>query len=271
MPLRATPRALLPAILLALAAAALRPASASAQAQPAPVTLTARIVDDATGKPIPGAHVQVGALGAYADSAGVARVTGIPVGNLVVSFGMLGYGTERILVQFEPGANVETDVRLTPEAVPLAPVAAVAPGRDPVLARLGFYDRASKKIAVFISGERLEKIQRGSNRLTDALLGVPGIKIASNAKGFGRYGLIIMSSRGSVSFNLKCYPPVYIDGTLVNYIENYANPDVNALVPLNDILGIEVYGDASLSPFEYDRSPCGLVAIWTKRRSPTAR
>ena len=39
---------------------------------------------------------------------------------------------------------------------------------------------------------------------------------------------------------------------------------------LTDILGIEVYGDAALSPFEYDRSPCGLVVIWTKRRAPAA-
>lgn len=271
MSLRATPRALLPAILLAVAAAAGRPVPARAQAKPEPATLTARILDDATGKPIPGAHVTVGALGAYADSAGVARVTGIPVGNIVVTFGMLGYGTERILVQFEAAASVETDVRLTPEAVPLAPVAAVAPGRDPVLSGIGFYERASRRLGVFIAGERLEKIQRGSNRLTDALRGVPGIKITSNARGRDRFGLIIMSSRGSVSFNVKCFPPVYVDGTLVNYLEGYTDPDVNSVVALNDILGIEVYGDASLSPFEYDRSPCGLVVIWTKRRAPTAR
>jgi len=263
MPLPATTRALLPALLLLALAA---PAQTAAQARSGPATLTARILDDATGKPIPGAHVTVGErLGAYADSGGVARVTGIPAGGLVVAFGMLGYGTERIVVQFEPGAAVETDVRLTPEAVPLAPVAAVAPGRDPVLARIGFYDRASKKVGTFIFGERLDKTSRGSNRLTDALLAVPGIRITNNGRR-DRYGLVIASSRGTVSFNLRCYPPVYIDGTKVEYIEGYADPNVNSLVPLTDILGIEVYGDAALSPFEYDRSPCGLVIIWTKRR-----
>ncbi len=266
MPLPATPRALIPALLL-LAGVLLSAAPAAAQNR---ATLTARIIDDATGKPLPGAHVLVGpTLGAYADSTGTVRVTGIPAGNSVVTFGMLGYGTERIVVQFEPGANVESDVRLTPEAVPLAPVSADVPGRDPVLSRLGFFERASKKVGQFIYGERLEKIQKGSNRLTDALLGVPGIRIANNGRR-ERYGLVIISSRGTVSFNLRCYPPVYIDGTLVNYIQGYNDPDVNTLVPLNDILAIEVYGDAALSPFEYDRSPCGLVVIWTKRRAPTA-
>ncbi len=265
MPLRATPRALLPALLAACVFVA-PPRAAVAQT----ATLTARILDDATGKPVPGAHVLVGLhLGAYADSTGIARVTGIPAGNNVVTFGMLGYATERILVQFEAGASVESDVRLMPEAVPLSPLSATIPGRDPVLSGLGFFERASKKVGVFIYGERLEKVQKGSNRLTDALLGVPGIRISNNGRR-DRYGLVILSSRGTVSFNLRCYPPVYIDGTLVNYIEGYNDPDVNRLVPLNDILGIEVYGDASLSPFEYDRSPCGLVVIWTKRRQPRA-
>ncbi len=262
MPLRATPRALLPALLL-LAGACLAPAPGAGQDM---ATLTARILDDATGKPIPGAHVLVGLhLGAYADSTGTARVTGIPAGNSVVTFGMLGYATERILVQFEAGARVESDVRLTPEAVPLQPVSAAIPGRDPVLTGLGFYERASKKIGTFIYGDRLAKAARGSNRLSDVLLDVPGIKITNNGRR-DRFGLVIQSARGSVSFNLKCYPPVYLDGNKAEYMSWSIDPDVNSIVPLNDVLGIEVYPDAALSPFEYDRSPCGIVVIWTRRR-----
>jgi len=253
------------ATILALLLAGLA-AHAAGQSRTDAATLAVRILDDSTGKPLPGAHVQVGdRLGAYTDSAGRARVTGIPPGSLVVSFGRLGYGTERIVVQFEASANVQTDVRLTPEAVPLAPVAVAVPGRDPVLAGLGFYQRQSLELGTFIAGERLEAVARGSNRLTDALLDVPGIRVARNGIP-QRYGYVIASSRGAVSLQLKCFPPVYIDGVKRDYITGSIDPDVNTLVPLGDVLGIEVYPDATLSPIAYERSPCGLVLIWTKQR-----
>ncbi len=261
-------------LLLLLAGVALLATSGrvSAQEKAAPATLTARILDDATGKPIAGARVTVGTrLGAYTDSMGVARVGGIPAGPIEVVVGRIGYSTEKLSLQVEAGALFEAELRLTPAPVPLAEMKVTAAGRDPDLTRLGYYDRLTRGFGTFIAGERLAAVARRSNRLSDALLDVPGFRVVSNSvvKRTPRphgLGLVISSTRGDVSVLRQCFPPLYIDGMKLEYIQSYAEPNVNSVLPLNDVLGIELYPNAIVAPQEYDRSSCGLVLIWTKRQ-----
>jgi len=269
------------ALTLLIAMVWLLPADSSGQARPTPVKspaaqVSVHVYDDSSGTPLAGAHLVVLGknLGAYSDANGLVRINGIPPGPHHLSLSMLGYATTGIDVEFDAGAVVEAELRLAPAPVPLPPLDVTAAGglrRDPTLAQLGFYDRQRYMGggATFIAGERLEALTRRSSRLTDAFQQVAGIRVGRNPKGTG---LVLLSSRRGFTETgvLRCYPQVYVDGMNTRYFDpergkaQTDNVDVNRLVSLQDVSGIEVY-PGEPSPVEYEKNSCGIVLIWTRR------
>ncbi len=227
-------------------------------------TLSARVVDDSTGEAINGAHVVVGGIGrgAYTDSSGALRVERITPGRRMLSFGMLGYRTEMVVVDFERGAQVEADVRLTPDAIPLAGIEVTARGRDRYLARVGVYDRVRTGGKAYFGAEFEERARRVS-ALHQLFWRIPGLQVSPNRYGDG---YVLGSSRGRVSLTLTCVPDVFLDGLETRYFTLSDHPDIDRLVPPSNVAAIEVYAGPAEAPMEFgSTNSCGLVLIWTKR------
>jgi hypothetical protein len=265
------------AALLALAALLPLAGDVLGQAQPGTTTtLVVRVLDDATGRPVAGAQVTVSGagVGASTDRKGTVRLEGIPPGGRTVTVSSLGYAADSVQVAFEAGTPVQAELRLAPQPVSLKGIIAAGEPGDRALLANGFYQRARLGGATFIAGERLAGVARKTNRLTSALENVPGLHVVPNKHGTG---MILVSTRGVVSFNKQCYPIVYLDGIRANYDVTRGgsskggfdsmsdDADLNQLMPLNDVAGIEVYQGAANVPYEYERNPCGVVLVWTKR------
>jgi hypothetical protein len=265
------------ALPLAIAATLALAGAARAQARPdSTTTLAVRVLDDATGRPVAGAQVSISdtRLRGATDRKGVARLDRVPAGGRTVKVTSLGYATDSMQVAFEPGTPVEAELRLAPQPVSLKGIVAAGEPGDRGLRASGFYDRARLGGATFIAGERLAGVARRTNRLSSALENVQGLHVVPNKRGTG---VILVSTRGVVSFNKECYPVVYLDGIRANYdvtrggrskggLDSMSDDaDLNALVPLGDVAGIEIYQGAANVPYQYERNPCGVVLVWTKR------
>lgn len=258
--------------LAAVVAAMLACAGAAvAQVQGNPTaTLVVRVLDDATGKPITGAHVTVGGtiLGGLTDKHGSVRVAGIAPGNRFVAATGLGYAADSVQVGFEAGTPVDAELRLAPQPVTLGGITAMGEAAERVLRQRGFYERLRLGGATFIAGERLQKLQTRTNRLTAAFDNVPGVRVTPNMRGSGYVLVSTRSSSGDNFQGQRCFPVIYLDDVKVKYDYGNGRPmenaDLNSLVPLNDVVGIEVYQGISNVPYKYDRNPCGVVLIWTR-------
>lgn len=237
----------------------------SLQAQTSGASAVVLTVTDAkTAAPVLRATVMVkGVRGSWVtDSAGVARVGGLPEGAHALKIEAPGYATEDVPVELAGSAPVAMDVALTPSPVPLKAleVAGKREAVDPFLLSEGFYDRARVGGGTFIAGERLQKLQAKTWQLVDAMRGVGGFNVVPNKSG---YGFAVLSTRGIVSINLPCYPAVFMDGLRVPYPSKLME-SFNDILPLAAAGGIEIYPGAQFTPIQYGRHPCGTILIWTK-------
>ena len=228
--------------------------------------LVITVTDATTGARLAGVGILVAGTASpvLTDSVGVARVGGVPPGLRKITGSALGFEDGSISVDFEQNTIVQADLRLRARPVSLQPLAVTGEARDPALVRSGFYERERRGGATFIAGARLEAVARRSNLFTAALMEVPGIWVGQNRTGTG---LILYSSRGSI-LN-ECYPRVFVDGFDIHYLDpekprmDRDHADINRLISLAEIAAIEVYGGEPM-PVELEKSPCGLVLVWTK-------
>ncbi len=231
---------------------------------PRTATLSARVVDDSTGEALNGAHVVVGGVGrgGYTDGAGALRIDRIPPGRRILMFGMLGYRSELVVVDFEYGAQVKADVRLTPDAIPLPGIEVTARGRDRYLASVGVYNRVRTGGRAYF-GPDFEQRARQVSALHQLFWRVPGLQVSLNRFGDG---YVLGSSRGRVSLNLTCVPDVLLDGLETRYFALSDHPDIDRLVAPSNVAAIEVYAGPAEAPLEFgSTNSCGLVLIWTRR------
>ncbi|ARA92937.1 hypothetical protein AWN76_007010 [Rhodothermaceae bacterium RA] len=121
----AIPRLLLPGVLaLLIAASAALPATAQDGA-----TLTGRVLDAATGAPLPGANVFLAHTlrGTSTDSAGVYRIAGVAPGAYELVVSIVGYHDQALPLDVRPADRLLTqDVRLAPAVYELDAVEVTA-------------------------------------------------------------------------------------------------------------------------------------------------
>ncbi len=247
---------LLATVLLAGVGAA--PARVSAQqAHEGPAAITVHIVDQGSGKPLSGASVLVEGttISAVAGPDGAARVTGIPPGKRVVVVGMLGYEPVRVAIGFKPGADVDAKVELIVQPVRLPTVTAQAKAETPELRNRGFYDRRKSAAGgTFLDRKDLEPLVERGSTLSMAARRLPGFNVEPN----GQNGYTIVSTRTG----RQCQPALIVDG-LIHPASDL--DDLDHLIPLQDIAGIESYAGASEVPPQYQQySTCGVILVWTR-------
>ncbi|MEM7787568.1 MAG: TonB-dependent receptor, partial [Bacteroidota bacterium] len=127
-------------------------------------------VRDAVGGPLPGATVQVAdtPLGATTDADGRYRLVDVPVGEQTVEVRFVGYATARRLAVVEAGQTTVLDVTLREGGVGLDQVVVTADRRERAL-------RDTPAAITNVSSREAQR--RAAVRPTDALVGVPGVRI----------------------------------------------------------------------------------------------
>lgn len=113
-------------VIAAALTAAWLPAGVVAQA---PAQVAGRVVDSATGAPISGARIELGALTATTGADGRFRLANAAGGPGTLTVGALGYQPVEVRVMLSPGDQWERDLRLASRSLALPDiVVAAAPG-----------------------------------------------------------------------------------------------------------------------------------------------
>lgn len=142
-----TPRCLvLSVLLLAVAVAPPSPGQTSNE-----IVLTGRVVDDETGKPLPGTHVFIpeSMTGTVTDSTGRFRLEGFTPGPKRFYVSRVGYANQDIVLQLRPGQSMSLSVDLKREVLE-APSVTIAAHRD-----VEWYERLRRFKRLFIGESRL--------------------------------------------------------------------------------------------------------------------
>ena len=188
----------------------------------------------------------------------------------------IGYKPTTIAVQIPKDSAAFADLVLNPIATMIDGVSTVAPPTTG-LALTGFYDRLLDRkrglgSATFFTPEELDK---RNDHVTDVIAGAVGVRLISVSDGY----LVPMSN----SAKGPCAMEIWIDGTRVTglgalrppattagrgpAVASALAPDIDALVPITNIAGIEVYTRPSQVPAQYQSvsNGCGAIVMWTKR------
>jgi hypothetical protein len=240
-------------------------------------TIRGRVVDAATGEPVPQAVVTV--LTPENRNAGRAR-TGAD-GTFAVE--LRAPGTFRLrgeragyqasnsrAMEVEVRETVEVTLRVSPQAMQIEPLTVtgrVQPPRSRVLAANGFYDREASGSGKFLRREDLDR--HPERNMVHTLARVPGVELDVDRRGreivsFTRGRMVGTVKRGQLGQRDICYPQIYLDGSSVRYGPNDVQLD-NIINP-NQVEAIEVYRSAAEIPAQFNgiNSACGVIVIWTR-------
>lgn len=232
--------------------------------------IVGRLEDLSTGDPVGGSSVSVVGQTKVVTTNRQGRfvLSGVPVGEHVLSVQRIGYAVLRHTVSVHKGITTDVQIDLVPVPLEMQPIVAsvMRPRR---LEISGFYERRYwgelTGGGVFITAEDIDR--RRPARLTHMLGEVSGVRASCNDLRGSR--CMLYSSRLSDGFTPEgCQMSVYLNNSPVirrGSSSSYQD-SVNDLVLPAEIAGIEVYRSASELPGEfagYD-SQCGVVVIWTK-------
>jgi hypothetical protein len=256
-------------LLSALAAAN----SGSIEAQAAPNLVIRGRVVDTVGNPVAFARVTAEGESRVADDSGRFLLRVPRTGSVGLIARRVGFHPSELRLRIATDTNIQLVMKALPAS--LAKVEVEAEATIVSLELAGFYARLREKERATNTGHFIlpEEIERRRGSVTQIMTGVPGLRV-QRFKPPGQYSSEYMALYGNarkISRDGLCPMTVYLDrirlqppgGSLGR--ENSPPIDVNEVVSLRDVAGIEVYTRANMpSEFALLNGTCGVVLIWTK-------
>lgn len=261
-PLRAGGRIVLSAVVCAVGATDL-----SAQ------TLEGRLLDAATGEPIPTGLVimmteegdSVGST--LSDEKGRFSISSPDAGSFFLLASAWGY-EESMAGIFELGDDgvMTLEYGLAPAPLPIEKILVELDAGEPLPPKVvssGFVRRMQRGLGHFVTPYDIENAV--DTKTTDLLNRLPGV-FASYPSNIETYVGASILLQGPVG---RCSPRFYLDGIFVE-----PQVSIDGLVPLSDLEAVEIYRRPAQIPVEYGMggrasegdafNPCGVVLFWTK-------
>lgn len=166
------------------------------------------------------------------------------------------------LKQLKDFRTLTVELRMAPEAVPVAPLEVVAGRRrevSPVLE--GYHRRKEMGFGEYITRQEIER--RDPGEVTELFRTIPGIRLSSSGRGSHA---IVTTNRSEASFTGPCPAQIYVDDFHVNRSTGRTFR-IDDMVTPEDVQGIEVYKGLSTVPAEFlsPKADCGVIVIWTRR------
>lgn len=246
-------------VLRSLVLAVLLPTIAAAQ------QIRGVVVDDSTGQPISGATIELLAADTTVRATTISNATGWfellspGGGQLLLRASHAAFrGVATLAIDLGSQETMTVVLRLSGGPIPLEPVVAKATARDGLSAyreraRRGAYGR-------FITRADIDKT--GAYSLAHALRFAPEVRFARV-----RDGAFITDGIFMRSFADMCVPGIFLNGIAMPADRAF---DINDLINVDEIEGIEVYRNSLSVPMEFvrlDGPPgvwCGVIAVWTR-------
>jgi len=222
------------------------------------------VLERGTDRPIALAKVLLVGAGdsvvaqALSDESGAFTLSSRQAGEFLLHTTALGYRESRAGV-FELGAGGEMslEIRLVPAPLEIEGLTVfqdldMSEGTAvPQLVSGGFLERFQTGLGHFLTPADLES---GTGRLLiDRLAKIPGVRVMQDR-------VYLFNNRGR-----PCIPPLYLDGYLVTWVGG----DVETLIGLEDVEGVEVYRGINETPPRFGGMKgevCGALVIWSRRR-----
>ena len=190
-------------------------------------------------------------LGSVTDAHGHVVMRRVPAGTQLLRVQRIGYETQSLTLELEPGDTVQLDRTLAASSIPLDTVTATRQARVPALERNGFYDRKRVGLGHFVTERELARVpDEPTHSIFRRIPGVDPVAVGNQ--------WALVSTRGPIGLRgIGCFVRLFVDG--IRWRD-----DLDA-VPHGDIEAIEVYASPSEVPAEYGgaNSACGVVLIWT--------
>jgi len=251
-----------------LAGAALTPALGAQ-------VVTGQVVLAGTGEPLGDVTVRLhfpdGRPAAYAvtDSMGVFIMIAPRVGPFTLSAERIGLATVTTgLLEVVLAEEVDVELRMAEEAVPLEPLVVSARGSIDMGPLAGYYQRMEEQEKLgfghILSRDQIQ--ERQALDVADLLRDIPRVRVLG--QGFGRPPSVVLLGRGG-----QCSPKVYLDGIHQNRGGAAGTAAVvDDIVRPHDLEGVEVYRGVGEMPGEYyDETHCGVILLWTRRDAEGGR
>jgi hypothetical protein len=189
-------------------------------------------------------------------------------------------------LEVEAEDDLNSVYRLWPQPFELDPIEVSVQATRLHLQTAGFYERQRADFGYFLGPEQIEK--RRAPRITDLLLGLPGVSMVSMSPG-SVGGRFVQLRGSSLSQGGVCRPRIFVDGLL--YAKGDSRPvdrvegeetdrdeilkivdqgiNLDDIGPASDIAGIEIYRSATQVPVQFGGTSvstlCGVIVIWTRR------
>ena len=233
--------------------------------------IAGRVVDDDTGRPVAGVTVtllssrELRAARALTDSSGhfhlrVPQADGFHLRAERVGYRAATSGAITVM----PDDTVQVELRLSTEAVLLAPLTVVAASRqlmrDHQLAGFEFR-RQRQPFGRFMGPDEIRRIN--PFYASDVLQQMPMVRLESGESRFDR--VVTLPARGrAMGGAARCIPTLYVDGRPVRLMYGLT---VDDLVGGKSVAAVELYSSPGSAPGEFpprENWDCGVVVIWTK-------
>ena len=247
-----------------------------AQAGTGTAGVAGRVLDAGTRTPVPHAIIEIRSQGRQAetDSTGRFRLDGLQPQIVVVHIRGLGYEAVQRSLNLFSGRTVSVEYLLSASAVALPEVTVTESNPRGILELSGFEDRRRMGMGQYYTEDQITRhLQR---RVPDLLRDAQGMRIARGPSN-EFYAVNTRQTMTSIIPNRNrtaCFLDIFVDGMVVysadGAMRGIPPPDLNYLVPLSDLVGVEVYTGIASVPAEYRRqgSSCGAILFWTRRGKP---
>jgi len=234
-------------------------APAWAQAQG---TVTGRVIQSGTMRPLSGAQVSVAGtgLGALANNDGRFLILNVPAGEARVRVQVIGFGTQERTVSVVSGQTMTVDFELTSEALGLDEIVVTGTAG-------GQQRRAIGNVVSSISAE--SQLERTAPSSLQAMLAgqAPGVNVQIGGANAGGGGNVTI--RGMSTLTLSTGPLIYIDGVRANNKVVTQNNGVGTsrLNDINpeDIERIEIIKGPAAATLYGTEASNGVIQIITKK------
>lgn len=223
-------------------------------------------VRGSNGVPIVGARLVVVGSGVSVTTGadGSFTMRSLPGGSRLVEIRALGYLPSRQVLDIGDGASRVDALTMEPIATFLDTVK--VRGGTSVYSQLmaGFERRRRTPIGYFLGVEEMKRL--APLYVADLFRAIPGVHVRPND-----YSGYTVSMRSMASADL-CSPAVFLDGVQQFQTEG----DLELLVALHDLRGVEVYPKGAIAPPQFRGSEtCGSIVLWSTglklRRTPSSK
>lgn len=235
-------------------------ATTSASAQEEGGTVSGRVLEDGTQRPLAGVNIVIEGTqrGTITDADGAFVLNGVPAGEHELAASLIGYGSQTLAVTVVANETANAEFSLQATAVQLDALVAVGYGTQ--------RRRDLTGAVASVSGDDVLLRAAPTSAVSNALQGkAPGVQVVTNS-GIPGAGASVRI-RGSNSITANSEPLYVIDGVPAAQGTGSQDPTLNPLNSINpnDIESIQILKDASATAIYGARGANGVVLITTDR------